>query len=103
MVSEVEVLDLNVLLLPVVQLLVKIHDFLSESFEFLHIGESIDFKLEEVEENVHKLRLMCKSNNFRFHLVLHLHLLQFNVVLVLRLAFSLLLHSIKNKIIRTAI
>jgi hypothetical protein len=46
---------------------------------------------------------MSQSNNFRFYLVLHLHLLQFNVVLVLRLVFSLLLHSIKNKIIRTAI
>lgn len=95
MIGDKEVMYLNILLLPIIQLLIKYGNLLGKQLILRQCCESIELKLKQVEERKHVLMLMCELDVLWFGLILHLFGLQLGVGLTASLLLSLLLQHYK--------
>lgn len=92
MISDKEVMYLNILLLPIIQLLIEHGNLLGKQLILRQCGEPIELKLKKVEERKHVLMLMCELDVLWFGLILHLLGLQLGVRLPSLLLSFLLQH-----------
>ena len=95
MIGDKEIMYLNILLFPIIQLLIEERDLLRQQLILGQRGQPIELKLEEVEERKHVLMLMRELYVLRLGLKLHLFGLQLGVGLRASPLFSLFLQHYK--------